>query len=56
MVTIDYFTRVTSGMILPINVPVPPNLFPTTLLNIGEVQNSGLEVLLNYKAIQKSDF
>jgi len=54
--TIDYFTRVTSGMILPINVPVPPNLFPTTLLNIGEVENSGLEVLLNYKAIQKTDF
>jgi iron complex outermembrane receptor protein len=54
--TIDYFTRVTSGMILPINVPVPPNLFPTTLLNIGEVENSGLEVLLNYNAIQKSDF
>jgi iron complex outermembrane receptor protein len=54
--TIDYFTRVTSGMILPINVPVPPNLFPTTLLNIGEVENSGLEVLLNYKAIDKSDF
>ena len=54
--TIDYFTRVTSGMILPINVPVPPNLFPTTLLNIGEVENSGLEVLLNYSAIEKSDF
>lgn len=54
--TIDYFTRVTSGMILPINVPVPPNLFPTTLLNIGEVENSGLEVLLNYNAIEKSDF
>uniref|UniRef100_UPI0040476DB5 SusC/RagA family TonB-linked outer membrane protein n=1 Tax=Algoriphagus sp. TaxID=1872435 RepID=UPI0040476DB5 len=54
--TIDYFTRVTSGMILPINVPVPPNLFPTTLLNIGEVENSGLEVLLNYNAIDKSDF
>lgn len=54
--TIDYFTRVTSGMILPINVPVPPNLFPTTLLNIGEVENSGLEVLLNYNAIDKSEF
>lgn len=54
--TIDYFTRVTSGMILPINVPVPPNLFPTTLLNIGEVENSGIEVLLNYSAIEKSDF
>jgi TonB-linked SusC/RagA family outer membrane protein len=54
--TIDYYTRVTSGMILPINVPVPPNLFPTTQLNIGEMSNSGLEVLLNYRAIQKSNF
>lgn len=53
---IDYYTRITTGMILPINVPVPPNLFPTTLLNIGEMSNSGLEVMLNYKAIQKSDF
>ncbi|MEB2783708.1 SusC/RagA family TonB-linked outer membrane protein [Algoriphagus persicinus] len=53
---IDYYTRVTTGMILPINVPVPPNLFPTTQLNIGEMSNSGLEVMLNYKAIQKSDF
>lgn len=54
--TIDYYSRVTSGMILPINVPVPPNLFPTTQLNIGEMSNSGLEVMLNYKAIQSSDF
>lgn len=54
--TIDYYSRVTTGMILPINVPVPPNLFSTTQLNIGEMQNSGLEVMLNYKAIQKSNF
>ncbi|MEB2781512.1 SusC/RagA family TonB-linked outer membrane protein [Algoriphagus sp. C2-6-M1] len=53
---IDYYTRVTTGMILPINVPVPPNLFPTTQLNIGEMANSGLEVMLNFKAIQNSDF
>ncbi|WP_304517699.1 TonB-dependent receptor domain-containing protein, partial [Cecembia rubra] len=53
---IDYYTRVTTGMILPINVPVPPNLFPTTVLNIGEIQNSGLEVTLNYNAVQKSFF
>ncbi len=53
---IDYYTRITTGMILPINVPVPPNLFSTTQLNIGEMSNSGLEVMLNYKAIQKADF
>lgn len=54
--TIDYYSRVTTGMILPITVPVPPNLFSTTQLNIGEMTNSGLEVMLNYKAIQKSNF
>ncbi len=54
--SIDYYTRVTTGMILPINVPVPPNLFPQTQLNIGEMVNSGLEVALNYNVIQKSDF
>ncbi|EAZ81301.1 SusC/RagA family TonB-linked outer membrane protein [Algoriphagus machipongonensis] len=54
--SIDYYNRVTTGMILPINVPVPPNLFPTTQLNIGEMSNSGLEVMLNYKAIQNANF
>jgi TonB-dependent starch-binding outer membrane protein SusC len=53
---IDYYTRVTSGMLLPINVPVPPNLFPQTVLNIGEMVNSGIEFMVNYRAIQKSDF
>ncbi len=54
--SIDYYTRVTTGMILPINVPVPPNLFPTTQLNIGEMLNSGLEVMVNYLVMQKSNF
>jgi iron complex outermembrane receptor protein len=53
---IDYYTRITTGMILPIIVPIPPNLFNTTQLNIGEMSNSGLEVMLNYRAIQKSNF
>lgn len=54
--SIDYYSRVTSGMILPINVPVPPNLFSQTQLNIGEMSNSGLEVMINYAAIKKTDF
>lgn len=54
--SIDYYTRVTTGMILPINVPVPPNLFPQTQLNIGEMVNSGLEVAINYAVIQKTNF
>ncbi|WP_373520250.1 SusC/RagA family TonB-linked outer membrane protein [Aquiflexum sp.] len=53
---IDYYTRVTTGMLLPINVPVPPNLFPQTVLNIGEMVNSGIEFMVNYQAVQKGQF
>jgi iron complex outermembrane receptor protein len=52
----DYYTRVTTGMLLPINVPVPPNLFPQTVLNIGEMVNSGIEFMVNYQAVQKGRF
>ena len=43
-------------MILNVNVPVPPNLFGQTFVNIGEFQNSGLEVALNYQVIANADF
>lgn len=49
--TIDYYTRNTSDLILSVNVPVPPNLFGQTILNIGEVQNSGVEVAMNYAVL-----
>lgn len=54
--TIDWYTRVTKDMILPVNVPVPPNLFGTTLVNIGELKNSGFELALNYNAQTGKDF
>lgn len=54
--TFDYYTRVTEDLILPVNVPVPPNLFPTTLVNIGELKNSGFELALNYLAVSGGNF
>jgi TonB-dependent starch-binding outer membrane protein SusC len=54
--TIDYYTRTTEDLILLVNVPVPPNLFPQTYVNIGELKNSGLEVALNYNAVRSGDF
>ena len=53
---IDYYTRITRDLILPVPVPVPPNLFGSTILNIGEMYNAGLEVVLNYEVINKTDF
>ena len=54
--TIDYYVRNTRDLILGVNVPVPPNLFGSTILNIGEVQNSGIEVALSYAIMTKPEF
>ena len=53
--TFDYYTRNTKDLLLYKNVPVPPNLYGQTLLNIGELKNSGIEVALNYRAINRPD-
>jgi TonB-dependent starch-binding outer membrane protein SusC len=51
--TIDYYTRKTDDLLLTVNVPVPPNLYQQTLVNIGELQNQGFELSLSYLAINK---
>ena len=54
--TFDYYQRNTKDLILPVVVPVPPNLFGRTLVNIGELKNSGFELALNYAAIKTNNF
>jgi TonB-linked SusC/RagA family outer membrane protein len=52
--TVDYYTRTTSNLLRNQPVPVPPNLFGLTLTNVGEIENSGIELSLEYKAILNS--
>jgi TonB-dependent starch-binding outer membrane protein SusC len=54
--TVDYFVRNTIDLLNVIPVPSPPNLFGTTLVNLGEIETKGLEVQLNYDVIQKREF
>lgn len=53
---IDYYTRNTENLIQNIAVPVPPNLFDRTWSNVGSLKNDGIEVLINWKAIDRSNF
>ena len=53
---IDYYTRTTTDLLQEFAVPVPPNLFNRTWFNVGEIRNSGLELLLNYRAVDKPNF
>lgn len=54
--SIDFFNRTTSDLLAEVAVPVPPNLFPTTWVNLGEMQNTGLELAINYNVIKKENF
>ena len=52
----DYYNRKTTDALITLNVPVPPNLFPTTVLNAGKLRNRGIEIALNYDVIKSADF
>lgn len=54
--SVDYYSRNTSDVLQFVSVPVPPNFYDRTLLNIGELKSNGLEIALNAAVIQKPDF
>lgn len=51
---LDAYQSTTSDLLFQIAVPVPPNLFPTTWSNVGELSTSGIEVSLDYDVVQGS--
>lgn len=53
--SLDYYQRKTSDLLLLFDVPVPPNLFPQTWLNIGEMENSGIELGLNWLVVENGN-
>ena len=52
----DYFKSTTKDLIVQVQLPVPPNIYGSALMNIGKLSNSGLELSVNLNVIQKSDF
>ncbi|SFC68305.1 TonB-linked outer membrane protein, SusC/RagA family [Zunongwangia mangrovi] len=54
--SIDYYNRNVQDLLFDFAVPTPPNLYGTTRANVGEMKNSGLEVMLNINPINKEDF
>jgi len=49
--SLDYYNRTTDDLLNNIAVPSPPNLFPSTLVNLGKLETNGLEAVLNYKVL-----
>ncbi len=54
--SLDYYNTITDNLILSFAVPQPPNLAPRTTSNVGELKNSGIELLLNYEAVTNENF
>jgi TonB-linked SusC/RagA family outer membrane protein len=52
---IDYFVRNTTDLLRVTPVSSPPNIFSSTLLNLGELDTKGFEIALNYSAVSTAD-
>ncbi len=54
--SLDAFDRRSSDLISDYYVPVPPNLFDRTTLNVGTTSSKGLELYLNWDVVNAGDF
>ncbi|NCD68141.1 SusC/RagA family TonB-linked outer membrane protein [Mucilaginibacter agri] len=54
--SVDYYDRKIKGLLYSYNVPSPPNLYPTTMANVGTMENKGVEVTLNITPIKNKNF
>lgn len=54
--SVNYFNRTQKDLLGDYNVSVPPYLYPTIFVNVGTMQNSGLELDLNFSVVSSRDF
>jgi TonB-linked SusC/RagA family outer membrane protein len=54
--SIDGYVKRTKDMLWNYSVPQPPNLFGTTLANVGEMENRGIEIVLRATPAKIGDF
>ena len=54
--SVDYYIRQTKDMLWDYQVPSPPNLYSSITANVGEMENKGIEVMLNLVPLKTSDF
>lgn len=54
--TLDVYQRSTSDLIYNYPVPVPPNRYDNTWLNVGTMRNRGIELTINAVVLEKRAF
>lgn len=54
--TVEWYDKRTKDMLYTYTVPSPPYLYRNMMANVGDMKNTGIEVLLNLDAIRSKDF
>jgi TonB-dependent starch-binding outer membrane protein SusC len=54
--SIDYYNKKTSDMLYEYAVPSPPNLYDHTWANVGEMRNTGIEIMVKAIPVQTKDW
>ena len=54
--SIDWYNREIRGLLYSYSVPSPPNLYNTTMANVGRMSNTGFEFMVNVIPFQTKNF
>jgi len=54
--TIEWYDKRTSDMLYTYSVPTPTYVYNTIQANVGDMKNTGIELLLNIDVVRKRDF
>lgn len=54
--SVDFYVKNTSDMLFDYAVPSPPNLYTSTLANVGKMRNTGVEIMVRAIPVKTKDF
>jgi len=54
--SVDLYSKKTVDLLYNYAVPVPPNMYGSTLANVGQMRNNGIEVMINAIPVRTRDF
>ncbi len=52
---VEYYQKKTSDLLYTYQVPVPPYLYSSMIANVGDMENKGIEMVINGDVIRKDD-
>ena len=54
--SLDVYVKTTNDLLFWYNVPMPPNLYSSTLVNVGDMRNTGIELMIEAIPVMTKNF